>query len=273
MILIHFGENWRGVLLHNRKIYNFEKNKIRLESIMDSPNLQELHCPDCPLGIHKPGRNCAVCPLFRNMKEEEHNAFLLKYHDTIIRFDKNETVVRQGDPINFLYLLMKGSVRTQMITLEGNVVEIDMLDAVMPLSPSFVYANKSIYPVDVITMEPCTFLRISKSEWLKEMVNNEKILINFLTLTSNMTAFLSDKLQMISLKSLRSKLSIFLLEKTSPEKNYFILKRSRTQLAEYFGVQRPSLARTLKELEDEGIIKTDGRLITVLDRSKLSVFN
>ena len=102
------------------------------------------------------------------------------------------------------------------------------------------------------------------------MVNNEKILTNFLTLTSNMTTFLSDKLQMISLKSLRYKLSIFLLEKTSPEKNYFILNRSRTQLAEYFGVQRPSLARTLKELEDEGIIKTDGRLVTVLDRSRLT---
>ena len=232
--------------------------------------INNLHCPDCPLGIHKPGRNCSVCPLFRNMSVDEHEAFLRKYENTIIEFDKNEMVVRQGDPINSIYLLMNGTVRTQMITMEGNVVEIDMLEAVMPLAPSFIYANKAIYPVDIITMEPCTFLRISKSDWLKEMVNNEKILTNFLTLTSNMTTFLSDKLQMISLKSLRYKLSIFLLEKTSPEKNYFILKRSRTQLAEYFGVQRPSLARTLKELEDEGIIKTDGRLVTVLDRSRLT---
>lgn len=230
----------------------------------------ELHCPDCPLGLSNARHNCAICPLFRNLTQAEHSAFLQKYQDTIIRFDKNETVVRQGDPINTIYLLMKGSVRTQMITLEGNVVEIDILEAVMPMAPSFVYANKSVYPVDIITMEPSTFLRISKSDWLKEMVNDEKILINFLTLTSNMTVFLSEKLQMISLKSLRYKLSIFLLEKTSPDKNYFILKRSRTQLAEYFGVQRPSLARSLKELEDEGIIKTDGRLVTVLDRAKLS---
>jgi len=102
------------------------------------------------------------------------------------------------------------------------------------------------------------------------MISNEKLLINFLTLNSNMTVFLSQKIQMISLKSLRHKLSIFLLEKTSPEKNYFILKRSRTQLAEYFGVQRPSLARTIKELEDESIITTSGRVVTVLDRNKLS---
>ncbi|MBP1663841.1 MAG: cAMP-binding protein [Bacteroidetes bacterium] len=75
---------------------------------------------------------------------------------------------------------------------------------------------------------------------------------------------------MISLKSLKYKLAIFLLEKTAPKKNYFILKRSRTQLAEYFGVQCPSLDCTFKELEDEGIISTEGRVVTVLNRNKLS---
>ena len=80
--------------------------------------INNLHCPDCPLGIHKPGRNCSVCPLFRNMSVDEHDAFLRKYENTIIEFDKNEMVVRQGDPINSIYLLMNGTVRTQMITIE-----------------------------------------------------------------------------------------------------------------------------------------------------------
>lgn len=210
-----------------------------------------------------------ACPLFRGMSKEEHDAFLERNVNEVVNFEKGETVVRQGDIITSMYLLVKGVVRTQMITEEGNALEIDLLEAVMPLAPAFIYASNNKFPVDVIAMEPCTFLIISKSVWLKEMINNEKLLINFLTLNSNMTVFLSQKLQMISLKSLRHKLSIFLLEKTTPEKNYFILKRSRTQLAEYFGVQRPSLARTIKELEDERIITTSGRVVTVLDRNKL----
>jgi len=210
-----------------------------------------------------------ACPLFRGMSKEEHDAFLERNVNEVVNFEKGETVVRQGDIITSMYLLVKGVVRTQMITEEGNALEIDLLEAVMPLAPAFIYASNNKFPVDVIAMEPCTFLKISKSVWLKEMINNEKLLINFLTLNSNMTVFLSQKLQMISLKSLRHKLSIFLLEKTTPEKNYFILKRSRTQLAEYFGVQRPSLARTIKELEDERIITTSGRVVTVLDRNKL----
>ena len=211
-----------------------------------------------------------ACPLFKNMSKEEHDQFLERNVKAVISYKKGETVVRQGEVINYMYLLVKGVVRTQMITQEGNAIEIEMLEAVIPLAPAFIFANNNKYPVDVITMEPCTFLKISKSDWLKEMVHNEKLMINFMTLNSNMAVFLSMKLQMISLKSLKYKLAIFLLEKTSSEKNYFILKRSRTQLAEYFGVQRPSLARTIKELEDEDIIKTDGRVVTVLDRDKLA---
>ena len=210
-----------------------------------------------------------ACPLFKGMSKEEHDAFLERNINEIVKFEKGETVVRQGDTIRALYLLVEGVVRTQMITREGNILEIDLLEAVMPLASAFIYASNNKFPVDVICMEPCTFLKISKSAWLEEMVHNEKLLMNFLTLNSNMTVFLSQKIQMISLKSLRHKLSVFLLEKTTPEKNYFILKRSRTQLAEYFGVQRPSLARTIKELEDEKVITTSGRVVTILERNKL----
>ena len=210
-----------------------------------------------------------ACPLFKGMSKEEHDAFLERNNNEIVKFEKGETVVRQGDTIRSLYLLVEGVVRTQMITREGNILEIDLLEAVMPLASAFIYASNHKFPVDVICMEPCTFLKISKSAWLEEMVHNEKLLMNFLTLNSNMTVFLSQKIQMISLKSLRHKLSVFLLEKTTPEKNYFILKRSRTQLAEYFGVQRPSLARTIKELEDEKVITTSGRVVTILERNKL----
>ena len=210
-----------------------------------------------------------ACPLFKGMSKEEHDAFLERNINEIVKFEKGETVVRQGDTIRVLYLLVEGVVRTQMITREGNILEIDLLEAVMPLASAFIYASNHKFPVDVICMEHCTFLKISKSAWLEEMVHNEKLLMNFLTLNSNMTVFLSQKIQMISLKSLRHKLIVFLLEKTTPEKNYFILKRSRTQLAEYFGVQRPSLARTFKELEDENVIKTDGRVVTILQRGKL----
>ena len=84
-----------------------------------------------------------------------------------------------------------------------------------------------------------------------------------------MSVFLSQKLQMISIKSIKGKLSLFILEHTTEKKNSFTLKRNRTQLAEYFGVQRPSLARSISELVEQGVIAIDKRQVTVLKRDEL----
>ena len=46
------------------------------------------------------------------------------------------------------------------------------------------------------------------------------------------------------------------------------LPLSQKELAEFFGVARPSLARALGELEKEGIIEVKRREIKIIDRRK-----
>ena len=211
----------------------------------------------------------STCPLFSNISKDDQEAFLTRLVSNKKIIDKGKTVARQGDEIKHLYLLVKGIVRTEMITQEGNSLEIEFIDAVRPMAPAFVFAQNNRFPVDVITIEECHFLLIPKEVWLREMMSNETLLTNFLKLNSNMTVFLSQKRQMISIKSIKGKLSLFILENTTDKKNSFTLKRNRTQLAEYFGVQRPSLARTMSELVDKGIIYIDKREVTVLKRNEL----
>jgi CRP-like cAMP-binding protein len=118
-------------------------------------------------------------------------------------------------------------------------------------------------------MQPSVFYLIEKNVWLAEMMKNERLLTNFLKLNSNMTVFLSNKVQMMSIKSLKGKLSLYILENTTPQQPSFVMKRTQTQLAEYFGVQRPSLARTIGEMIEEGLIVMQKKTLTVIDRKKL----
>ena len=143
-------------------------------------------------------------------------------------FQKGEYVVRQGDNISFLYLLTEGIVRTGMITAEGNLVEIEFIEAVRPLASAFLFTDHHRFPVDVIAMEKSVVFLIPKSLLLKEMMLNETLLRNFLRLNSNMTVFLSGKLKMLSIKSLRAKFSLYILENTSYERDSFMLKRTNT---------------------------------------------
>jgi CRP-like cAMP-binding protein len=177
--------------------------------------------------------------------------------------------VRQNDLIRHLILLVDGLVRTEMITKEGNVLEIEFLEPIRPLASAFIFATNCHFPVDVIAMQPSVFYLIEKNVWLAEMMKNERLLTNFLKLNSNMTVFLSNKVQMMSIKSLKGKLSLYILENTTAQQPSFVMKRTQTQLAEYFGVQRPSLARTIGEMIEEGLIAMQKKTLTVVDRKKL----
>ena len=213
--------------------------------------------------------NISHCPLFIGIDDEVIKDFLSRAVSEIRTFHKGEHVVRQGDPIAFLNLLVEGIVRTEMITAEGNLVEIEFIEAVRPLAPAFIFSDRHRFPVDAIAMDRSVVYMIPKPIFLKEMMLNETLLRNFLRLNSNMTVFLSGKVQMLSIKSLRAKLSLYILENTTPDQNSFFLKRTQTQLAEYFGVQRPSLARTIGEMINDGVISLYKRELTVLNRKKI----
>ncbi len=213
--------------------------------------------------------NISSCPLFSRLCGEEIDEMLERSVSEVREVDKGNYVVRQGDTVHSLYLLMDGLVRTEMVTKEGNVLEIEFIEPVRPLAPAFLVAAENRYPVDVITAEKSTFYVIPKSMWMKEMMQNETLMANFMKVNSNMTVFLSKKVQMMSIKSLKGKLSLYILENTTQQHESFILRRTQTQLAEYFGVQRPSLARTLGEMIREGMISLYKRELKVLDRRKL----
>jgi CRP-like cAMP-binding protein len=189
--------------------------------------------------------NLASCPLFLHLPQHEAEEILERAVSEVCTVDKGNYVVRQGDPILYLYLLMEGLVRTEMVTREGNVLEIEFIEPLRPLAPAFLVATENRFPVDVITTERTVFYMIPKSLWLKELMANETLLTNFMKVNSNMTVFLSKKVQMMSIKSLKGKLSLYILKNTTVQQDTFILRRTQTQLAEYFGVQRPSLARNI----------------------------
>lgn len=211
----------------------------------------------------------SFCPLFAEIDKREVQKLIERSVCEIRELKKGVEVVRQGDVVNHLILLVSGLVRTEMITKEGNVLEIEFIEPVRPLAPAFIFANHNRFPVDVITMEKSLFFVIKKNRWLDEMMQNQTLLTNFLKFNSNMTVFLSNKVQMMSIKSLKGKLALYILENTSAEKNSFTMKRTQTQLAEYFGVQRPSLSRTINEMIGEGIISIEKRKITINNRGRL----
>jgi len=209
------------------------------------------------------------CPICSHIQIDDTEQFLLDLKCSIKIYSKNELIVRQGDVCDSLYMLTQGSVKTEMITENGNILGIEIIKAPRPLAPAFLFSDNNHFPVDVTALEEVEIMKIPKEEILRLMMTNPDFMKQFLTHNSNRTQFLTNRLQLLSIKTIKGKIAHFLLENMTDEGKTFSINRNQTELAEFFGVARPSLARSLSELIQDGIISVDKKQFTILDSKSL----
>jgi CRP-like cAMP-binding protein len=206
------------------------------------------------------------CPICNNIPENQRDEFLKGLHYTIRRYRKGDVIAYQGDVVNALYILLEGSVKTEMILESGMVMNIENIIAPNPLAPAFLFAEKNDFPVDVIALEECALMIIPKESVLKQLAACEPFLKSYISFNSNKTNFLSERIKLLSVKTIKGKLAQYILKRSHNLE--FVLDKNQTQLAEYFGVTRPSLARSLSEIIEEGIIKLHKKEGKILDVEK-----
>ena len=111
---------------------------------------------------------------------------------------------------------------------------------------------------------------IEKSDFLKLLMRNNIILVNFLDMISNRSQFLSEKIKFLNFKTIKGKLAHFILQKAGNERSSVMFDLTQNELADFFGVARPSVARALGELEEEGYLEAKGKNIKIIDKEGLA---
>jgi CRP-like cAMP-binding protein len=208
-----------------------------------------------------------LCPICMHIPVNEREAFLNDIEYKINYFNKGEQIAKQGDSVDALYILLKGSAKTEMISDPGTVLNIDTIQAPNALAPAFLFAADNRFPVDVVAMEDCEIILISKDSIVKQLTCNEEFLQGFMLFNSNRVNFLSERLKLLSTKTIKGKLAQYILVKAN--NMHFSFDKKQTELAEYFGVTRPSLSRSLSEMIEEGIISLKGKNGVILNPVKL----
>jgi len=207
------------------------------------------------------------CPICKNIPVNERENFLNELTFKTKFFKKGEWIAQRGDPVKALYILFKGSVNTEIISESGSVLNVETIHAPNPLAPAFLFAENNQFPVDVVALKPCEIIMISKDSIMKLFSSNEALLQGFMTFNSNRMHFLSERLKLLSTKTIKGKFVQYILART--KNMVFTLDKSQTTLAEYFGVTRPSLSRAISEIIDEEIISLKGKNGKILNLTKL----
>ena len=212
----------------------------------------------------------ASSPFFNGLTAKEIQAILQTVNYKIVQYPAKELYTLAGMPCKYADFILKGELISRMTGLSGKQVQIDRLKACILIAPAFIFAKNNAMPVSVETAQHTTIMRMMPSE-LKHLIDsNERIRMNFIQLLSSINVFLTQKLRMLSLLTVREKVAYFLMKVAKEQQSRTIkLSNTRQEIADTFGIQKFSLLRCLSEFEDNGAIKIDGKQITILNSDKM----
>lgn len=203
-------------------------------------------------------------PLFRGITPERLFADLEEISFHTRSYKKGEILAQQGAVCNRLVILTKGSVRGEMIDYSGRLIKVEDIAAPRAIAPLFLFGEENRYPVEVTANEPTEVIELPKSSVLSLFRKNEQFLENYMNLSANYARTLSDKLFFMSFKTIRQKLASYLLRLyKQQQQTHITLDRSQQELSDYFGVSRPSLARELAHMQEDGLLIADRKHITI----------
>ncbi|MDD2305138.1 MAG: Crp/Fnr family transcriptional regulator [Prolixibacteraceae bacterium] len=209
-------------------------------------------------------------PIFRGISPEEMAKLFTQIHFQVKTYQKNDLIVMGGEVCDRLLIIQLGSVKAEMNDYSGKTIKIEDLSAPQPLATAFLFGMQNRFPVTVSATTDVEMVSIPKPEFVKLLQMNTLILNNYLNTISTRAQFLSQKLKFLSFKTIKQKIAHYLLEKAGDRLQTVEIQQSQGQLAEMFGVTRPSLARTLGEMCQEGLIETDRRCIKILDKNQMN---
>ncbi|MFV0593577.1 MAG: Crp/Fnr family transcriptional regulator [Draconibacterium sp.] len=210
------------------------------------------------------------CPVFKGIPEYEVQQLLKEIHFQIKNFEKDDVVALAGEEVKHLLVVLDGTVRGEMIDYSGKTVKIEDIEAPKPLAAAFLFGKENRFPVTVTANASAKILAIPVPEFLKILQMNTRVLRNYLNSISSRAQFLSQKLNFLSFKTIREKVAHFLLQQAGDRYHSFEFKNTQQQLADLFGVTRPSLARVLSEMQVAKLITIEKKTVTLLDKKGLN---
>ncbi len=206
--------------------------------------------------------------LFRSIGNESLNIMLDCLKPKIRRCKQREIIVAYGQPFQGVGIIASGKVALTKEMYSGNRIMMGILDAGDIFGETVAFSDHRVWPMTVIAHEDCILLFLPPDKITGTCSNicasHGTLIMNMLQILSNRASMLNKKIEHISSRNIRSKISSYLLDiYRQTADDTFTIPMKRHGLADYLNIPRPSLSREMGLMRDAGIIEFNGSLITI----------
>ena len=208
------------------------------------------------------------CVLFSGIGKDSLNIMLDCLKPKVSRCKQGEIIVAYGQPFQGIGIIANGKVALTKETYSGNRIIMGILDAGEIFGETVAFSDNKLWPITVIAQEDGILLFLPQGKIAGPCSNicasHSTLIMNMLKILSNRASMLDKKIEHISAKGIRGKISSYLLDIYHKQNNYTLtMPMKRHELADYLNIPRPSLSREMALMRDAGIIEFNAAVVTI----------
>ena len=201
-------------------------------------------------------------PVFFGLSEEELKNMLECFNARIKTYEDEELIIRQGDMIRNIYLVLEGTVNIEKDSYWGRRIIVSQLGVNDNIALAFVASKNVESSIDAVSVGKTKLLLLSYEKcttMCQNVCTKHKLLINNLfEILSKENIELLQKIENISQKTIREKLlTYFSNEARKNKSNIFEISFNRQDLADYLNIDRSAMSFELSKMQKDNLIKVD----------------
>ncbi len=204
------------------------------------------------------------CQLFKGLTDEEIMNAMHSVRYRVLTYKRGTLFAMAGDECLHADIVISGEMTASMMSPSGKIITLNLHHSGNMLAPAFLFAADNHYPVTVEAVVDTRVLRLMRTDVEALILMDSRIALNAIQILSNIVSFLTKKVSMLSM-SVREKVEIYFKEEQKKQQSRHLrIPLSRQALAEHFGIQKYSLQRCLREMQEAGEIQIEGRVVHLL---------
>ena len=197
--------------------------------------------------------------LFRGIAPEDLQTLLQCFNPLYKRYEKGEIAVAAGDPLSGVGLVAQGEVEILHENASGSKSLLSFAGQGQTFGEIAAFAGQTVWPATVTARTESVLMFIPPERFLGQCPRacgfHKTLIQNMLKILSEKAIRLNKKVEYLEIKGIRPKLCAYLLEQRKRNgSDTFILPMSKSELADYLSVSRPSMSRELGLMRDEKLL-------------------
>lgn len=180
-------------------------------------------------------------------------------------YDSGESILLQGEKIDWVYVVLSGWVKLYRTTQDGNEAVIDILTGSQVFGETAMLTD-DISPFNAVAIEQCTVIKIPVTLFHDAIKSDTKLAYAMLKSLSKFRDQQSREIESLTLQNASERIGCYLLRLCRvdvPEPVSLTLPFDKTHIAARLGMKAETFSRALKKLRQETDIKVEGRQVIV----------